>query len=108
VSEKKQQILALCPADNWYAVYRDVQGLPYASRVTVWAVVRKSYGADGTVESVCGIEMGGVGRSGMPAGNDDSFLCYLHEKDLGGMPISADTEAVDTMLETFKPKEPTP
>jgi hypothetical protein len=97
VNATTKQILALCPADGWFAIYRNPDGSLFASRVTVWAAVRESSGVERTMDNVYGIEMGGEEAVTMPL-DADNLAGYLHERDLGDIPIAADSVE----------KEPTP
>jgi hypothetical protein len=89
---QKIQILSTCPAAEWCVIYRDPDdGHLFAERLAVWAVVRD---VDG--DRVHGLQMGGVGQTyGPDDANEDQFVCYLHERDLGSIPFAAPGSELD-------------
>jgi len=71
---EKKEILALAPADHWFAVYRNDDGSRVAEHLAVWAVVS---------DEVRGMiaDLGGL-RALEDAAAAVNFVCFAHETEL--------------------------
>lgn len=67
------RILQIIPANDWYAVYEDVAGMPFFSRVVYWALIEND--ACGNV--VIGMTANELGITEVPEGTP---YCHADRK----------------------------
>lgn len=68
---------AICPAENWFAEFKDSDGKLYHSRVVFWGAFREG-------EDVIGFHSA-EGESVLECCAGSDFVRYVHADDIGKM-----------------------